>query len=91
MLQDMSRKRETKTDEEAVRMAEAIRDVAIAFGVCVKEVESLIKQIDNYFKPVVKIKELAKAQNRLLRELNPKRSYESPYAKFDKYRKKRNK
>lgn len=83
MLQDMNRKRETMTDEEAVRMAEAIREVAIAFGVCVKEVERLITQIGNCSKPVEKIKEFAKAQNRLLRELNPKRSYESPYAKFD--------
>lgn len=89
MLQDMSRKRETMTDEEAELMTEAIREVAIAFGLCIKAVESFIEQIDNCSKPVERIKEIAKAQKRLLRELNPKQSYESPYAKFDKYRKKK--
>lgn len=79
------------TEEKAASLSQAIQNVAVAFGLSVKAVESLIEQMDDSFKVGDRLKELAKMQKRLLRETKPRQSYVSPYAKFDIYHKKRKK
>lgn len=78
-----------KTEYDAAKIAGACEKLAIAFGVSAKVLRAQIEQIGDCIKKADGLVKLVRFQKRLLREMSPRQSYISPYAKFDKYHKKR--
>lgn len=77
------------TKDDAAHIADAIEKLSIAFGVSAEAIRTQLEQMGNCIRQTGGLIKLVKFQKRLLREMEARRSYISPYAKFDKYHKKR--
>lgn len=67
--------------------AEAIRNVAIAFCMTIKDVERIPDSINQYSVSAEELTAHIEKMDKAMRSMSfqPRKSYVSPYAKFDKF------